>query len=275
MVRAEFSDPGTVSNDQIGERPEWADPAPVPAAPDTDAPPELLAALLAAYQAGVTAVQQIDRTRAALLHQLQATATAAVLFDTEGQEQYRTPAVRDLLGSDSALVLERMRKLSRRLAAQAAPPSIGAAGHRASASASASAKAAGRRPHRAQATTRVGHRCYTLTAALHPDLLGWDGSAVVIVVQRQRDIGIERTSPAATDAMLRDHYGLTPRELDVARALCSGAAVAIIAERLKVSVHTVRRHSERVYRKLGVTTRREVTEWLMGVSAPRTRTDQS
>lgn len=51
---------------------------------------------------------------------------------------------------------------------------------------------------------------------------------------------------------------LTPREADVLELLQSGRSNAEIAYALQVSVETVRTHARRVYRKLGVRTRREL-----------------
>ena len=51
---------------------------------------------------------------------------------------------------------------------------------------------------------------------------------------------------------------LTPREAQVLELLQSGRSNAEIAEVLHVSIETVRTHARRVYRKLGVRTRREL-----------------
>jgi DNA-binding NarL/FixJ family response regulator len=51
---------------------------------------------------------------------------------------------------------------------------------------------------------------------------------------------------------------LTPREADVLELLQGGRSNAEIAAALHVSVETVRTHARRVYRKLGVSTRREL-----------------
>jgi len=51
---------------------------------------------------------------------------------------------------------------------------------------------------------------------------------------------------------------LTPREAEVMEHLQSGKSNAEIANELHVSVETVRSHARRIYRKLGVKTRREL-----------------
>lgn len=51
---------------------------------------------------------------------------------------------------------------------------------------------------------------------------------------------------------------LTPREVEVMELLRSGRSNAEIAHTLHVSIETVRTHARRIYRKLGVKTRREL-----------------
>ena len=51
---------------------------------------------------------------------------------------------------------------------------------------------------------------------------------------------------------------LTPREADVLELLQSGRSNAEIAQALHVGIETVRTHARRIYRKLGVRTRREL-----------------
>ena len=53
--------------------------------------------------------------------------------------------------------------------------------------------------------------------------------------------------------------GLTDREIDVLRALATGASRKVMAERLMVSEHTVRHHLEHIYTKIDVSTRVEAT----------------
>jgi DNA-binding NarL/FixJ family response regulator len=51
---------------------------------------------------------------------------------------------------------------------------------------------------------------------------------------------------------------LTPREAEVMELLQHGRSNAEIAQALQVSIETVRTHARRIYRKLGVRTRREL-----------------
>jgi DNA-binding NarL/FixJ family response regulator len=60
------------------------------------------------------------------------------------------------------------------------------------------------------------------------------------------------------DAELRERYGLTERQVTVARLLAEGCTNAEIASRLGLSFFTVRNHAEQVMAKLGVSTRSAV-----------------
>lgn len=64
--------------------------------------------------------------------------------------------------------------------------------------------------------------------------------------------------------------GLTRREREVAALLARGEPNAVVAERLGISPHTARRHTESVMLKLGARTRGQVGAILHGdVAAPR------
>jgi DNA-binding CsgD family transcriptional regulator len=86
-----------------------------------------------------------------------------------------------------------------------------------------------------------------------------DGGTVVLVALERSANG-----PIA-DAELHARFGLSGREIEVARQIGRGASSREIAASLVVSIHTVRRHSERVFTKLGVHTRSAVgavlTRW--------------
>lgn len=61
-----------------------------------------------------------------------------------------------------------------------------------------------------------------------------------------------------SDEVIRKHFGLTPRQIEVARLLAAGRSNAAIATELCISPDTARHHTEHVFRKLGVSSRAEV-----------------
>jgi non-specific serine/threonine protein kinase len=70
------------------------------------------------------------------------------------------------------------------------------------------------------------------------------------------------TAPVHSAEELRARYRLTPAECRVAQELAHGHPNEAIAQRLGVSPHTARRHTERVLAKLGARSRGEVTALL-------------
>ena len=70
---------------------------------------------------------------------------------------------------------------------------------------------------------------------------------------------VERSGPPPfPEAALRERYGLTARELEVARHLCEGATSAQVASALAVSISTARHHAERIMLKLHVHSRAQI-----------------
>lgn len=66
----------------------------------------------------------------------------------------------------------------------------------------------------------------------------------------------------------RRYKGLRPREEEVLQLLAEGWRVTSIAERLGITDHTVRKHLQGVYRKVGVRNQAELVEWLHAMSQP-------
>lgn len=61
-------------------------------------------------------------------------------------------------------------------------------------------------------------------------------------------------------AMVREQYGLSARETEVAELIARGNTVAHIAEMLVVSENTIRTHSKRIYAKLDIHKRQELID---------------
>jgi len=81
---------------------------------------------------------------------------------------------------------------------------------------------------------------------------------------------LERTTPGPRSLEeLGLRFGLTRRELAVARLLADGRSNGEVAGQLGLSIHTARRHVEHVLSKLGVHSRAAVGAKLREVDAQR------
>lgn len=85
---------------------------------------------------------------------------------------------------------------------------------------------------------------------------------MVLAVDTDRD-------PPPAAALLRLHYGLTPRETDVALLALHGQGVKPIAEQLALSVNTVRTHLHNIFTKTGTHRQAELVGLLL-TSPPTT-----
>lgn len=123
--------------------------------------------------------------------------------------------------------------------------------------------------HERQPETQMVVLVERATAAECNQLLAFGATAVLARDTRKGDIltAIQLASrgmhvlPGSGGAVSEERYGpdlLTAREADVLELLQQGASNAEIAAKLHVGVETVRTHARNIYRKLGVTSRRDL-----------------
>lgn len=112
-------------------------------------------------------------------------------------------------------------------------------------------------PRDASAEVTTPTNRYRLAASLLED--GGDGTpATVLVVVRPA------VPPLPDESELRERYGLTPRQAEVAVLLARGRSNREIADRLTISPHTARHHAQRVLEKTGVDSRKALGMYLLG-----------
>lgn len=102
-------------------------------------------------------------------------------------------------------------------------------------------------PSRPTPGVQIGSERFRLLMDRH----GSDGW-VLVLLQSENDSG------SMSDAELKYRYGLTEREIEVARLLAERQSNKEIARLLGVTIYTAGRHTERILGKLKVTSRREV-----------------
>ncbi|MEJ7891347.1 MAG: response regulator transcription factor [Solirubrobacteraceae bacterium] len=123
--------------------------------------------------------------------------------------------------------------------------------------------------HEAQPETHVVVMVDRATPAESNQLIAFGATAVVQRDTQRRDIltAIHLASrgmhvlPGSGGASAEQTYGpdlLTQREAEVLDLLQQNASNAEIAQKLHVGVETVRTHARNIYRKLGVSSRREL-----------------
>ena len=156
-----------------------------------------------------------------------------ILYDEDGRVQHETAGLATMLRLDSEK--DRLRAVARRLAL-------------------ASLRRGGRSGLGSEIAT--GTARYAIRAAAIPSLLCDRPCAGVTITPHARG--------PQSDAALGNRYGLTSRQLEVARLMGRGRANAAIAHDLGISCHTAERHAEQVLRKLKLGSRAAVAALLNG-----------
>ncbi|WP_412067037.1 helix-turn-helix transcriptional regulator [Rubrivirga sp. IMCC43871] len=193
--------------------------------PFGDAGVDVLALLAPAFEAGAGALARLDGQRAVL----DALAEPAAAFDGAGRIHHENAALGRALGHDAqrAWVLGAARALARDLGADESPSPC---------------------PFRTVETERGRYR---LRGTLLPRSPFGPGPGILITVEPPAEPWPEPTA-------IRARFGLTRREAEVALLLARGLTNDDVADRLCISPHTARRHTERVMAKLDVPARAQV-----------------
>jgi DNA-binding CsgD family transcriptional regulator len=201
---------------------------------------ELLHLLLPAFKAGVHTARQFLEGRADIARLLDLLDDGLLLYDVEGKLLHQNAAATRLLAAEPAPDRTRIEHEARQVAL-----SVATLLHR---SHKAQGKEVPALPYRQLRGSTMGYR---LAGSLLRQAVF--SSAPIIAVT------LARLAPfPVTDAALRTRFGLTPREVQVARLLAQGQLNADIAQALGVSPHTARRHTECVRTKLDVHSRAAV-----------------
>jgi DNA-binding NarL/FixJ family response regulator len=141
--------------------------------------------------------------------------------------------------------------------------------------------------HQSHPDTRVVVLANRPTAAESNQLLSFGATACISKETQGRDIinaihlasrgmrVLPRTTTAASDPaaerfeFLPEADILTAREAEVLQLLQEGMTNAQIAHSLSIGIETVRTHARNIYRKLGISTRRDLARFSRGVQPMR------
>lgn len=122
-----------------------------------------------------------------------------------------------------------------------------------------------------KSTRRPGHpvfldHAHVVTEALDADFAPAPGGRITLVVQRPRAAPSLQFSEVL-DQLFADR--LTGREISICSLALRGFPTALIAERLGIAVGTVKNHRKSIYRKLDITTERELFLLLLSRIGPQ------
>ncbi|GIV60938.1 MAG: hypothetical protein KatS3mg043_2027 [Rhodothermaceae bacterium] len=195
----------------------------------------LLRMLLPAFKAGLDTLARLDAQRTAL----DVLTEPLIIFSVDGRELHRNPALVFLLVSDPEQehLLGALCRMARRLC------ELGF-GRR---SRGEDPFAPAQQPVR---TRKTRYRLRGTLLAASP--FGQDGAVMISVTAE--------TAPVLPSAdTLRERFGLTEREAEVALLLAEGLSNDALAGRLSISPHTARHHTEQIFAKLGLNSRSALT----------------
>lgn len=216
----------------------------------------LIRAVLPAFRSGLAQWRQIGERREDLGRMLDVMADAVLLYDTAGNLVHANPAAAALMGVRTLTGTESDRL---QIEAQRVAWGMGSLTRRAAGSLIGTPGAIGAATTLPSATReiKVNGQAYTLRGSLAPAwMLGRDPGVIVTV---------EATSTrTASDADLRERFGLTTREVEVARLVASGLSNQALAEKLGVSFFTARNHVERLMGKMSAMNRAHIGALVRG-----------
>ena len=197
--------------------------------PDYDGTRHQMMQLLApAFETSLRLRQRLAAARQHVTATMDALPDAIIAFDADGAERYRNDAFRcsPLSKSEQDTLAHVARGLAGELCStlRRSPP---------------------RSPSTMQRDVSLPSGCYDLRAFFDLSLMADPGVLVIV----------ERTSPLPPPAALQRHFGLTPREAEVALLMAQGLPDREVADKLVISPHTARRHAEKVLKKMGLSSR--------------------
>lgn len=197
----------------------------------------LLRLLHPAFRAGVQAHAAGATERARLIAAFDALGHAVLVRDGAGRVLHETAALAALLAADPEADTLRGELMAVGTALRLAPRH-------------ASGPPRDPTPPLAEVEVRTELARYALRAS-HAGTGDGTGRLILAAIERKTPLPLG-------DEALRAAYGLTPAEIRVARRLGRGWSNGQIAEDLVMSPHTARRHTERVFHKMGVGSRAEI-----------------
>jgi DNA-binding CsgD family transcriptional regulator len=207
--------------------------------------------LLPAFQGSVAMMQAADAVKAGLALLLDRLEQPLALADDRGRLTHRTGALNDLIASDPDRVqlTSALERIAKTHASLFAARGVGRQ-HRVG----GTAIALGENVMTPIRTSTRGYRVFLVEA---PEALTAGRLGFLLRLEALTDT-------VFTAAELQLRFGLSAREIQVARLLATGLSNGDVARALAISAHTARRHTEKVFTKLNTTSRSAVGPAMMG-----------
>ena len=205
----------------------------------------LLSMLLPAFKAGVRDIVRYSHQRDSLTNHLDELTTGIRICDLDGTIVHQNPAFTSAVRAEDSP--ERLE--------QAFGEVVNTLVELSSNRADIGAALAGERVVQEVHTTKASYQIRG--SFLGRELLG---------AERRIAISLDRLPPDTplSDLALQARFKLTPRELEITRRLAQGQSTKEVAFACGISIHTARRHSERIFNKLGVRNRSQLGPRLRG-----------
>jgi DNA-binding CsgD family transcriptional regulator len=199
----------------------------------------LLNLLLPAFKAGVRDLIRYSHQRTSLAGHLDSLSEGIRICDLNGETVHQNPAFSAQLALDGT-----PEKLERAIF-DVVQSLIGFSTEHGS----YSTAYAGQRLTQQVATATAGYQING--TFLGRELLGAELRIVVTLLR------LAPNTPLP-DSALQQRFSLTTRELEIARRLAHGQSTKEVAHACGISLHTARRHTEKIFQKLGVRNRSQV-----------------
>ena len=202
----------------------------------------LLSLVLPAFKAGVRDLVRYSHQRQSLAAHLDSLSEGIRICDLKGDTVHQNPAF------TAAIALEREPEKLERAVFDVVHTLVGIANEQGTGTSHVAAAAG----HRLTSQYSTSTAAYQVGGTfLGRELLGAELRIAVTLIRLAAHTTL-------SDATLQERYNLTVRELEIARRLAHGQSTKEVAHACGISLHTARRHTEKIFQKLGVRNRSQV-----------------
>ncbi len=200
---------------------------------------QLLSLLVPAFKAGLRDLLHYELQRASLSEHLDSLSDGLRICDLNGRILHQNPAFSAQLAEDHDT------QIIQKAIEEVVHPLVMFSRERAG----NPWALAGRR---ASVKVHTNHASYEIRGSFLGRALPGAEASISILIRRLAP------NTSMSDRTLHERYKLTNREIEITRILAQGRSTKEIAAQCGISLHTARRHTEKIFTKLGVRTRSQI-----------------